>query len=59
MAEQRITELKPGEAEHEKINTLISESEELQGDSTLQGIVARKPEIFEGFTGGRGECHGA
>lgn len=49
MSEQRIPEIKPGEADDEHLNAMLEESSKLAGDATLQGIVARRPEIFEGF----------
>ncbi|MCU4751748.1 hypothetical protein OB919_07100 [Halobacteria archaeon AArc-curdl1] len=49
MTRQRITEITPEEVDDNELSTMLKESEMLAGDATLQGIVARRPEIFKGF----------
>jgi alkylhydroperoxidase family enzyme len=49
MSQQRISEITPDEVADDELSAVLKESEKLAGDATLQGIVARRPEIFEGF----------
>jgi alkylhydroperoxidase family enzyme len=49
MSEQRIAAVDPDETDDEHVKRLLDNVAELDGDGNLQRVVARRPEILEGF----------